>query len=61
MNKILKYGTGVVGIIIILLVILHILNIMGIDTCVYDCGGHYGAIKGENRKYVNGKLVSVTK
>ena len=33
---------------------------MGIDTCFYDCGKK-GDIKEENRKYVNGKLVSVTK
>jgi hypothetical protein len=61
MNKILKYGLGFVGIIIILLVILQILDSMGIDTCVYDCGGHHGAIGVENRTYVNGKLVSATK
>jgi len=57
----LKYGLGVVGIIIILLVILQLLDSMGIDTCVYDCGAHKGDIIGENRTYVNGKLVSVTK
>ena len=61
MNKRLKYGLGFVGIIITLLVILQLLDSMGIDTCVYDCGGHKGDIIGENRKYVNGKLVSVTK